>query len=87
VQIPVEEVKSALSAGIESSQEEDKFEKCMQRGRTYTSNGIALVEFHVDSLVDDDFSGLHHFIEDAEKNNNGIGANQSYFLADKSKKY
>eukprot|EP00978_Attheya_sp_CCMP212_P029890 scaffold107936_cov28-Attheya_sp.AAC.1 len=48
-------------------------------------NGVKMIEFHVDSIVDNDAKSLHKYIEEATKRNKGMGANQSHFRKDKTR--
>ena len=49
-------------------------------------SGLNMIVFHVDSLVDNEAKSLHKYVEAAMKQNKGMGANQSHFRKDKTRK-
>eukprot|EP00957_Ditylum_brightwellii_P204029 15337284-Ditylum_brightwellii.AAC.1 len=63
------------------------FDALMIQGLTYTNNsGEESIKFYVDSIVDGVFSDLYSFVDELEKEHNGMGYNQSYFRQDKRRK-
>ena len=59
----------------------------MRKGRTYVSNdGIKIIDFHVDSIIDEFFATLQKNIDEAEEISGGLGTKQSEFRKDKIRK-
>ena len=101
VQVPGEEVKE-LFAGkcrerkvekqtkekvkTEQSNHDSLLDEALARGRTYHEGKVIMIEFPVDSIIDEEFKALHKYIDVAMEKNGGIGANMSWFRKDKKRK-
>ena len=64
-----------------------EYDELLKRGRTYTANGINMIEFHVDSISDDWCrSKLQNEIDTAMKIHDGLGTGMSWFRKNKKRK-
>ena len=87
IQISVEYVREYLRGKHKEEGKDYFFEIVMRKGRTYVSNdGIKIIDFHVDSIIDEFFATLQKNIDEAEEISGGLGTKQSEFRKDKIRK-
>ena len=80
VQIPISELSDKNAIKLDNFVD-DAIKNLSKLGGTYTNEeGIDMLELHVDSIRDDKYSALHKYVKSAEKQNNGLCANQISFF-------